>query len=153
MNVCFFSVEFMSLCLYFLIFFSFFLGGCRACSSQAAGLSCISVASVILSTGASLLIWGKISPADGSLLKHRKRSELIPACISPVISQLSDPLLPTLLSHFSSRVVDFPQNHRAWSIFNGVNVSFKPTQTAFTARNGNPNKTWNLFFKKNAILF
>lgn len=75
---------------------------------------------------ASLLIWGKISPADGSLLKHRKRSELIP--IAPVISQLSHPFLPTLLSHFSSPTLDFPPRtikHRALSSMpsDGVDVS------------------------------
>lgn len=63
-------------------------------SLQAAGLSSISVASVshcvvnpLRWSLASLLIWGTISPADGSLLKHRKRSELIR--IAPVIPPLS----------------------------------------------------------------
>lgn len=52
---------------------------------------------------ASLLIWVTISPADGSLLKHRKRSELIP--ISPVIPPISlDSVIPfsqhyTLIPH------------------------------------------------------
>lgn len=48
---------------------------------------------------ASLLIWGTISPADGSLLKHRKRSELIP--ISPVIPLLSLNSLISFSQHYS----------------------------------------------------
>lgn len=46
---------------------------------------------------ASLLIWGTISPADGSLLKHRKRSELIRiAPVIPLISPLTQSLLPNI---------------------------------------------------------
>lgn len=53
---------------------------------------------------ASLLIWGTISPADGSLLKHRKRSELIPiAPVIPVISQLSYSLSLDIIPSFLIR--------------------------------------------------
>lgn len=78
------------------------LGGSN--SLQAAGLSFISVASVshcvvnpLHWSLASLLIWGTISPADGSLLKHRKRSELIRiAPVIPLISPLTRSLLPNI---------------------------------------------------------
>lgn len=76
--------------------------------SWLAGLSSISVASVshclvnpLHWSLASLLIWGTISPADGSLLKHCKRSELIH--IGPVPPPLPISLLsrPFFFRHFT----------------------------------------------------
>lgn len=77
---------------------------------------------------ASLLIWGTISPADGSLLKHHERSELIPISpLIPVISQrssLSLDITPSFLTpntwlFFPQKILEHFLNMRS----NGVIVS------------------------------
>lgn len=98
---------------------------------------------------ASLLIWGTISPADGSLLKHRKRSELIP--ISPVIPLLSLNSLIPFSQHYS--LISHPQHlispsllwsiglsqihHRSvWMFWPSFLLSFKITKTGNNMETG-----------------
>lgn len=75
---------------------------------------------------ASVLIWGTISPADGSLLKHHERSELIPISpLIPVISQLSSLSLDITPSFLTLNTWLFFPNFRALANMpsNGVIVS------------------------------
>lgn len=148
--MCCFSTVYLSV--FFLFFFFFFFAcvswvGGRAHSRQ---LDCPLLVLLLFRSCnplhwslASLLIWGTISPADGSLLKHSKRSELIP--ISPVILLLSlNSLIPfpqhySLISHPEHLIFPRTIKYRPLSNMssNSVNVptllqflhSFKSTKT------------------------